>query len=73
LFPWLLIHTDHRALPNPNTTATAGVLLTGSSSPTILPSWIILRRSTSARRKKMTIHQSIAANFGVYKKHQKHA
>ena len=31
LFPWLLIHTDHRALPNPNTTATAGMLLTGSS------------------------------------------
>ena len=31
LFSWLLIHTDHRALPNPNTTATAGMLLTGSS------------------------------------------
>ena len=31
LFSWLLIHTDHRALPNPNTTATADMLLTGSS------------------------------------------
>ena len=40
-------------------------------SPTILPSWIILRRNTSARRKKMIIHQSAAANFGVYEMHWK--
>ena len=57
-----------------DTTATAGMLLTGSSIGRSCGSnnfaiMDCLEEEHISKEKKMTIHQRAAANFGIYEKH----